>query len=155
MLEKERGRLQKVGAFRSQALKANLAGSCSGPWSHSEPPFSEVSAVLQAVHAPGQRGRDHTVSAGLGQSCGRKQEVSAAVLTCTPFPVRFEKLAQDRKQQLEILQLAQAQGLDPPIHHFELKTFQTVRCQSLRETVAPCRTGQEAGSQGWRLGPLE
>ncbi|KAB0391770.1 hypothetical protein E2I00_003782, partial [Balaenoptera physalus] len=38
-----------------------------------------------------------------------------------------EKLAQDRKKQLEILQLAQAQGLDPPSHHFELKTFQTVR----------------------------
>ncbi|XP_011762505.2 coiled-coil and C2 domain-containing protein 1B isoform X3 [Macaca nemestrina] len=40
---------------------------------------------------------------------------------------RFEKLAQDRRKQLEILQLAQAQGLDPPSHHFELKTFQTVR----------------------------
>ncbi|XP_058511040.1 coiled-coil and C2 domain-containing protein 1B isoform X2 [Ochotona princeps] len=40
---------------------------------------------------------------------------------------RFEKLAQDRKRQLEMLQLAQAQGLDPPSHHFELKTFQTVR----------------------------
>ncbi|XP_021573024.1 coiled-coil and C2 domain-containing protein 1B [Carlito syrichta] len=40
---------------------------------------------------------------------------------------RFEKLAQDRKKQLEILQLAQAQALDPPSHHFELKTFQTVR----------------------------
>nr|XP_012631697.1 coiled-coil and C2 domain-containing protein 1B isoform X1 [Microcebus murinus]XP_012631698.1 coiled-coil and C2 domain-containing protein 1B isoform X1 [Microcebus murinus]XP_012631699.1 coiled-coil and C2 domain-containing protein 1B isoform X1 [Microcebus murinus] len=40
---------------------------------------------------------------------------------------RFEKLAQDRKKQLEILRLAQAQGLDPPSHHFELKTFQTVR----------------------------
>ncbi|XP_030674663.1 coiled-coil and C2 domain-containing protein 1B isoform X3 [Nomascus leucogenys] len=40
---------------------------------------------------------------------------------------RFEKLAQDCKKQLEILQLAQAQGLDPPSHHFELKTFQTVR----------------------------
>ncbi|KAM5266229.1 coiled-coil and C2 domain-containing protein 1B isoform 1-T1 [Hipposideros larvatus] len=40
---------------------------------------------------------------------------------------RFEKLAQERKKQLEILQLAQAQGLDPPSHHFELKTFQTVR----------------------------
>ncbi|XP_007459673.1 PREDICTED: coiled-coil and C2 domain-containing protein 1B [Lipotes vexillifer] len=40
---------------------------------------------------------------------------------------RFENLAQDRKKQLEILQLAQAQGLDPPSHHFELKTFQTVR----------------------------
>uniref|UniRef100_K9J306 Coiled-coil and C2 domain-containing protein 1B n=1 Tax=Desmodus rotundus TaxID=9430 RepID=K9J306_DESRO len=40
---------------------------------------------------------------------------------------RFEKLAQDRKKQLEILKLAQAQGLDPPSHHFELKTFHTVR----------------------------
>lgn len=40
---------------------------------------------------------------------------------------RFERLAEDRKKQLEILQLAQAQGLDPPSHHFELKTFQTVR----------------------------
>ncbi|XP_058993354.1 coiled-coil and C2 domain-containing protein 1B isoform X2 [Mustela lutreola] len=40
---------------------------------------------------------------------------------------KFENLAQDRKKQLEILQLAQAQGLDPPSHHFELKTFQTVR----------------------------
>ncbi|XP_072505562.1 coiled-coil and C2 domain-containing protein 1B isoform X2 [Notamacropus eugenii] len=40
---------------------------------------------------------------------------------------RFEKLAQDRKRQLEILQLAQAQGLDPPGHRFEEKTFQTVR----------------------------
>lgn len=86
---------------------------------------------------------------------GGEQEVSTAALMCTPFPVRFEKLAQDRKKQLEILQLAQAQGLDPPSHHFELKTFQTVRCQSLRETVAPCRTGQEAGSQGWRLRSLE
>ncbi|XP_027693825.1 coiled-coil and C2 domain-containing protein 1B [Vombatus ursinus] len=40
---------------------------------------------------------------------------------------RFEKLAEDRKKQLEMLQLAQAQGLDPPSHHFEEKTFQTVR----------------------------
>lgn len=60
---------------------------------------------------------------------------------------RFEKLAQDGKRQLEMLQLAQAQGLDPPSHHFELKTFQTVRCQSLRETVAPCRCGVRGCSQ--------
>lgn len=53
--------------------------------------------------------------------------------------IRFEKLAQDRKKQLEILQLAQAQGLDPPSHHFKLKTFQTVRYQSPKETMVPCR----------------
>lgn len=57
------------------------------------------------------------------------------MLMCTPFPVRFEKLAQDRKQQLEILQLAQAQGLDPPSHHFELKTFQTVRSEGDRGSM--------------------
>lgn len=56
------------------------------------------------------------------------------MLTWLSILGRFEKLAEDRKKQLEILQLAQAQGLDPPSHHFELKTFQTVRCQCLRET---------------------
>lgn len=73
--------------------------------------------------------------------------MSPAILMGPPIPVRFENLAQDRKKQLEILQLAQAQGLDPPSHHFELKTFQTVRCQSPSETVAPCwdRTGEELG----------
>lgn len=70
---------------------------------------------------------------------GREQTKSCVVLKCAPNPVRFEKLAQDRKKQLEILRLAQAQGLDPPSHHFELKTFQTVRYQSLRETMAACR----------------
>lgn len=65
---------------------------------------------------------------------------SLALLTWViPIPGRFEKLAQDRKKQLEILQLAQAQGLEPPSHHFELKTFQTVRCQSLRAAVALSR----------------
>lgn len=59
-------RLEKVGPFRSRASKANLDGSCSGLWIHSEPPFSEVCAVLQAVYAPGQCGRDYPVSAGLG-----------------------------------------------------------------------------------------
>lgn len=34
-------RLQKVGAFRSQALKASLAGSYPGPRSHSEPHFQK------------------------------------------------------------------------------------------------------------------
>ena len=70
---------------------------------------------------------------------GGEQTVSPVMLKCAPNPVRFEKLAQDRKKQLEILKLAQAQGLDPPSHHFELKTFHTVRYQSLREPMAPCR----------------
>ncbi|KAJ7332723.1 hypothetical protein JRQ81_014903 [Phrynocephalus forsythii] len=40
---------------------------------------------------------------------------------------RFEKLAQNCKQDLDILRLAQAQGLDPPGHHFEERTFRIVR----------------------------
>ncbi|XP_029473401.1 coiled-coil and C2 domain-containing protein 1B isoform X1 [Rhinatrema bivittatum] len=40
---------------------------------------------------------------------------------------RFEKLAQDCKKSLEILQLTQAQGLDPPPYHFEERTFKIVR----------------------------
>ncbi|XP_066479241.1 coiled-coil and C2 domain-containing protein 1B isoform X2 [Tiliqua scincoides] len=40
---------------------------------------------------------------------------------------RFEKLAQTCKKDLDILQLAQAQGLDPPSHHFQERTFKIVR----------------------------
>ncbi|XP_053169623.1 coiled-coil and C2 domain-containing protein 1B [Hemicordylus capensis] len=40
---------------------------------------------------------------------------------------RFEKLAQNCKKDVDILQLAQAQGLDPPSHHFEERTFKIVR----------------------------
>lgn len=64
-----------------------------------------------------------------------------------PIPVRFEKLAQDRRKQLEILQLAQAQGLDPPSHHFELKTFQTVRYQGLGKQGLQAGRGRRLGAQ--------
>nr|XP_003220334.1 PREDICTED: coiled-coil and C2 domain-containing protein 1B [Anolis carolinensis] len=40
---------------------------------------------------------------------------------------RFEKLAQNCERDLDILRLAQAQGLDPPSHHFEERTFKIVR----------------------------
>ncbi|NWU14809.1 C2D1B protein, partial [Cephalopterus ornatus] len=40
---------------------------------------------------------------------------------------RFEKLAQGCKKDLEILQLARAQGMDPPSHHFEERTFKMIR----------------------------
>lgn len=59
---------------------------------------------------------------------------------------RFEKLAQSCKKDLDILQLAQAQGLDPPSHHFEERTFKIVRygkpranhMQTSMEGVAHC-----------------
>ncbi|KAJ8270145.1 hypothetical protein GJAV_G00110860 [Gymnothorax javanicus] len=40
---------------------------------------------------------------------------------------KFEKLAERCKKSLEILKLSQAQGLDPPKHHFEERTYKTVR----------------------------
>ncbi|NXN93257.1 C2D1B protein, partial [Rhinopomastus cyanomelas] len=40
---------------------------------------------------------------------------------------RFEKLAQSCKKDMEILQLARAQGMDPPSHHFEERTFKMIR----------------------------
>ncbi|KAM9789441.1 coiled-coil and C2 domain-containing protein 1B [Neosynchiropus ocellatus] len=40
---------------------------------------------------------------------------------------RFEKLAEGCKRSLEMLKLSQAKGLPPPKHHFEDKSFHTVR----------------------------
>lgn len=40
---------------------------------------------------------------------------------------RFEKLAQGCKKDLEILQLAQAQRMDPPSHRFEERNFKIIR----------------------------
>ncbi|KAK0134541.1 Coiled-coil and C2 domain-containing protein 1B [Merluccius polli] len=40
---------------------------------------------------------------------------------------KFEKMAESCKQNLEILKLSQARGLDPPKHHFEERTHRTVR----------------------------
>ncbi|XP_053325415.1 coiled-coil and C2 domain-containing protein 1B [Spea bombifrons] len=40
---------------------------------------------------------------------------------------RFEKMAEDCKKNSEILQLSQAQGLEPPPYHFEDKTLKIVR----------------------------
>ncbi|NXD77257.1 C2D1B protein, partial [Halcyon senegalensis] len=40
---------------------------------------------------------------------------------------RFEKLAQGCKKDMDILRLARAQGMDPPSHHFEERTFKMIR----------------------------
>lgn len=40
---------------------------------------------------------------------------------------RFEKLAQGCRRDMDILQLARAQGMDPPSHHFEERTFKMIR----------------------------
>ncbi|XP_041127098.1 coiled-coil and C2 domain-containing protein 1B-like isoform X2 [Polyodon spathula] len=40
---------------------------------------------------------------------------------------KFEKMSEDCKKNLAILKLAQAQGLDPPRHHFEKRTYSIVR----------------------------
>ncbi|XP_074545643.1 coiled-coil and C2 domain-containing protein 1B isoform X2 [Halichoeres trimaculatus] len=40
---------------------------------------------------------------------------------------KFEKMAASCKKSLEVLKLAQSRGLPPPKHHFEERTFHTVR----------------------------
>ncbi|KAM6948219.1 coiled-coil and C2 domain-containing protein 1B [Aplochiton taeniatus] len=40
---------------------------------------------------------------------------------------KFEKLADSCKKSIEMLKLSQAKGLDPPQHHFEQRTYNTVR----------------------------
>ncbi|XP_010002325.1 PREDICTED: coiled-coil and C2 domain-containing protein 1B [Chaetura pelagica] len=40
---------------------------------------------------------------------------------------RFEKMAQSCKKDMDILQLARAQGMEPPSHHFEERTFKMIR----------------------------
>ncbi|XP_069050076.1 coiled-coil and C2 domain-containing protein 1B isoform X1 [Lepisosteus oculatus] len=40
---------------------------------------------------------------------------------------KFEKMAESCKKSLEILKLSQSQGLDPPKHHFEERTYKTMR----------------------------
>ncbi|XP_050982542.1 coiled-coil and C2 domain-containing protein 1B isoform X2 [Labeo rohita] len=40
---------------------------------------------------------------------------------------KFEKMAEQCKKSLEILKLAQTRGLQPPKHHFEERTYRTVR----------------------------
>uniref|UniRef100_A0AAR2JTU2 Coiled-coil and C2 domain-containing protein 1B n=1 Tax=Pygocentrus nattereri TaxID=42514 RepID=A0AAR2JTU2_PYGNA len=40
---------------------------------------------------------------------------------------KFEKMAERCKKSLEILKLAQNRGLEPPKHHFEERTYRTVR----------------------------
>uniref|UniRef100_A0A3P8XQG4 Coiled-coil and C2 domain-containing protein 1B n=1 Tax=Esox lucius TaxID=8010 RepID=A0A3P8XQG4_ESOLU len=40
---------------------------------------------------------------------------------------KFEKMAESCKKSLEILKLSQSKGLEPPKHHFEERTYHTVR----------------------------
>uniref|UniRef100_A0AAQ5X5Z1 C2 domain-containing protein n=1 Tax=Amphiprion ocellaris TaxID=80972 RepID=A0AAQ5X5Z1_AMPOC len=40
---------------------------------------------------------------------------------------KFEKMAESCKKSLEVLKLAQSRGLPPPKHHFEERSFRTVR----------------------------
>ncbi|XP_041849243.1 coiled-coil and C2 domain-containing protein 1B isoform X3 [Melanotaenia boesemani] len=40
---------------------------------------------------------------------------------------KFEKMAESCKKSMEVLKLAQSKGLSPPNHHFEERSFRTVR----------------------------
>lgn len=56
--------------------------------------------------------------------------VSPSRLLC-----RFEKMAESCKKSLEVLRLAQSRGLPPPKHHFEERSFHTVRYQRLSKIM--------------------
>uniref|UniRef100_A0A8C8MCM1 Coiled-coil and C2 domain-containing protein 1B n=1 Tax=Oncorhynchus tshawytscha TaxID=74940 RepID=A0A8C8MCM1_ONCTS len=54
---------------------------------------------------------------------------------------KFEKMAESCKKSLEMLKLSQSKRLDPPKHHFEERTYHTVRLSgrsSLNVSPPPC-----------------
>lgn len=44
-------------------------------------------------------------------------------------------MAESCKKSLEVLKLAQSRGLPPPKHHFEERSFHTVRYQRLSKII--------------------
>ncbi|XP_068949100.1 coiled-coil and C2 domain-containing protein 1B-like [Petaurus breviceps papuanus] len=119
----------------AKALDAQIALVRSGGWTKVSSPLTDDDSgfVLIRHEDLGLSPKTDEVYAQLHRMLREQQE--KCLLYSKQFmhqgnvaeTTRFEKLAQDRKRQLEILQLAQAQGLDPPSHRFEEKTFQTVR----------------------------
>lgn len=84
---------------------------------------------------------------------------SSGLLPFLIFSTRFEKLAQMCKKDLDILQLAQAQGLDPPSHHFQERTFKIVRYGKPKADLAQMKMGRlhmchSHRAEGTRLGFL-
>lgn len=63
--------------------------------------------------------------------------LSVNSLSGSPFRslCRFEKMAESCKKSLEVLKLAQSRGLPPPKHHFEERSFHTVRYQRLPKII--------------------
>lgn len=59
--------------------------------------------------------------------CIKSMNVSTKIEVLMCVSSRFEKMAESCKKSLEILKLAQSRGLPPPRHHFEERSFNTVR----------------------------
>nr|XP_044995332.1 coiled-coil and C2 domain-containing protein 1B-like [Jaculus jaculus] len=118
------------GRLFGRKVRPTGAQRHAGGWQGSRGGAAEVRCELREVSFEGQSPKPCSGSGvTLGPSFQKcllfsKQFMHQGNVAET---TRFEKLAQDRKKQLQILQLARAQGLDPPSHHFEVKTFQTVR----------------------------
>lgn len=101
--------------------------------------FLEMSDPLPAVHAPGQRLGNHKVrfhsqprstdSSVITRGWGTYYEYDSngTKVWTVCVSVRFEKMAESCKKSLEILKLAQSRALPPPKHHFEERSFHTVR----------------------------
>lgn len=91
---------------------------------------SEMCDVLQAVHTHGECRRNNQVCIASPVHLFTKLNTSDFFghFIYSHFPsCRFENMAEQCKKSLEILKLAQNRGLQPPKHHFEERTYRTVR----------------------------
>lgn len=71
------------------------------------------------------------------------QFVSVRVCVCC----RFEKMAESCKKSLEVLKLAQSRGLRPPKHHFEERSFHTVKWVFIQITLENVHLNQSKNCQ--------
>ncbi len=95
--------------------------------------------VLQAVHAHGECRRNNQVFVASPVHHFNKWNSSDFIghLIYSHFPsCRFENMAEQCKKSLEILKLAQNRGLQPPKHHFEERTYRTVRSDTFTADLA-------------------
>ncbi len=100
---------------------------------------SEMCDVLQAVHAHGECRRNNQVFVASPVHHFNKWNSSDIIghLIYSHFPsCRFENMAEQCKKSLEILKLAQNRGLQPPKHHFEERTYRTVRSDTFTADLA-------------------
>lgn len=106
--------------------------------------FSEMYDILQAVHTHGECCRNNQVCiVSMHHFSKSNSSDFTGHFIYSHFPsFRFEKMAEQCKKSLEILKLAQNRGLQPPKHHFEERTYRTVRCDTLSANLTSIKKAQ-------------